>query len=240
MKKRFVMLMVILISVFSFNSFVFASCTVEEAKVIQDKLDKIKITYEHITGLVNPNNEVLNGVFKLKINGLTDGLVFYNPERDILFVGEGEGNYALSGFVNGNYEFRLYPYDVECTKPYRVVKLYFPKYNNYSDSYLCNDIDSTKFLPCNKWYEYDLDDETFMARLKEYKEKENKGNQNIINLASKNVSSIFAGINKFWYLYVLCFIFIVISIIVIVKCLKNKEKKKKKNNLKDKINLDQK
>lgn len=224
MKRKFIILVITLISIFCYNASVFASCTKEEAKEIQKKLDNIKISYEHIVGLTNSNNEIINGVFRVNISGLTEGLVFYNPERDIIFQGEGTGNYTLSGFINGNYEFRLYPYDTECDEPFRSVNIYFPKYNSYSDNYLCNDIDSTKFLPCNKWYEYDLDDKTFLSRLKEYKDNENKKNHSIISITAEGISNIFDSFIKYWYFYIVGLTIIVIVVYLIIKYYKNNNK----------------
>lgn len=224
MRGKILVLIIMLVTIFGTKLTVYAACTEEESKQIQSRLDQINITYEHIVGMLDSNNELVNGIFKVNITGLTEGLVLYNPEKDILIVGNADGKFTKSGFIHGTYEFKLYPYDLECTTAYRTVKIDFPRYNSYSDSYLCNGIDSTKFLPCSKWYEYELDEKTFMARLKEYKDSETKKDQNTIVNVTKNISDSFL---KFWYLYILGLVVVVAILILIIKLNIIKKKNKK-------------
>lgn len=224
--------MIMIVTIFGFKSTVFAVCNEEESKQIQSRLDQIKITYEHIEGMLDSNNELVNGIFKVNITGLTEGLVLYNPEKDISIVGNTEGKFTKSGFIHGTYEFKLFPYDLECTTAYRAVKIDFPRYNSYSDSYLCNGIDSTKFLPCSKWYEYELDEKTFMARLKEYKDSEEKKKQNVIDITTENISNAFKDFGnnfvKFWYLYIIGLVATTLAIVFIIRYLNKNRKKNKK------------
>ncbi len=224
--------MIMIVTIFGFKSTVFAVCNEEESKQIQSRLDQIKITYEHIEGMLDSNNELVNGIFKVNITGLTEGLVLYNPEKDISIVGNAEGKFTKSGFIHGTYEFKLFPYDLECTTAYRAVKIDFPRYNSYSDSYLCNGIDSTKFLPCSKWYEYELDEKTFMARLKEYKDSEEKKKQNVIDITTENISNAFKDFGnnfvKFWYLYIIGLVATTLAIVFIIRYLNKNRKKNKK------------
>lgn len=224
--------MIMIVTIFGFKSTVFAVCNEEESKQIQSRLDQIKITYEHIEGMLDFNNELVNGIFKVNITGLTEGLVLYNPEKDISIVGNAEGKFTKSGFIHGTYEFKLFPYDLECTTAYRAVKIDFPRYNSYSDSYLCNGIDSTKFLPCSKWYEYELDEKTFMARLKEYKDSEEKKKQNVIDITTENISNAFKDFGnnfvKFWYLYIIGLVATTLAIVYIIRYLNKNRKKNKK------------
>ena len=224
MRGKILVLIIMLVTIFGTKLTVYAACTEEESKQIQSRLDQINITYEHIEGMLDSNNELVNGIFKVNISGLTEGLVLYNPEKDILIVGNADGKFTKSGFIHGTYEFKLYPYDLECTTAYRTVKIDFPRYNSYSDSYLCNGIDSTKFLPCSKWYEYELDEKTFMARLKENKDSETKKDQNTIVNVTKNISDSFL---KFWYLYILGLVVVVAILILIIKLNIIKKKNKK-------------
>ncbi len=224
--------MIMIVTIFGFKSTVFAVCNEEESKQIQSRLDQIKITYEHIEGMLDSNNELVNGIFKVNITGLTEGLVLYNPEKDISIVGNAEGKFTKSGFIHGTYEFKLFPYDLECTTAYRAVKIDFPRYNSYSDSYLCNGIDSTKFLPCSKWYEYELDEKTFMSRLKEYKDSEEKKKQNVIDITTENISNAFKDFGnnfvKFWYLYIIGLVATTLAIVFIIRYLNKNRKKNKK------------
>ena len=232
MRKKILVLMIMIVTIFGFKSTVFAVCNEEESKQIQSRLDQIKITYEHIEGMLDSNNELVNGIFKVNITGLTEGLVLYNPEKDISIVGNAEGKFTKYGFIHGTYEFKLFPYDLECTTAYRAVKIDFPRYNSYSDSYLCNGIDSTKFLPCSKWYEYELDEKTFMARLKEYKDSEEKKKQNVIDITTENISNAFKDFGnnfvKFWYLYIIGLVVTVLAIVFIIRYLNKNRKKNKK------------
>ena len=104
MRKKILVLMIMIVTIFGFKSTVFAVCNEEESKQIQSRLDQIKITYEHIEGMLDSNNELVNGIFKVNITGLTEGLVLYNPEKDISIVGNAEGKFTKSGFIHGTYD----------------------------------------------------------------------------------------------------------------------------------------
>lgn len=224
MRKKMLVLIIMLVTIFGTKLTVYAACNEEESKQIQSRLDQIKITYEHIEGMLDSNNELVNGIFKVNITGLTEGLVLYNPEKDILIVGNADGKFTKSGFIHGTYEFKLYPYDLECTTAYRTVKIDFPRYNSYSDSYLCNGIDSTKFLACSKWYEYELDEKTFMARLKEYKDSEAKKNHKTTEIISNTFKDFGKNFVNFWYLYVIGLVVVVLTVVFIIRYL-NKRKR---------------
>lgn len=224
MRKKMLVLIIMLVTIFGTKLTVYAACNEEESKQIQSRLDQIKITYEHIEGMLDSNNELVNGIFKVNITGLTEGLVLYNPEKYILIVGNADGKFTKSGFIHGTYEFKLYPYDLECTTAYRTVKIDFPRYNSYSDSYLCNGIDSTKFLSCSKWYEYELDEKTFMARLKEYKDSEAKKNHKTTEIISNTFKDFGKNFVNFWYLYVIGLVVVVLTVVFIIRYL-NKRKR---------------
>lgn len=228
MRKKMLVLMIMFVTIFGTKLTVYAACNEEESKQIQSRLDQIKITYEHIEGMLDSNNELVNGIFKVNITGLTEGLVLYNPEKDILIVGNADGKFTKSGFIHGTYEFKLYPYDLECTTAYRTVKIDFPRYNSYSDSYLCNGIDSTKFLPCSKWYEYELDEKTFMARLKEYKDSEAKKNHKTTEIISNTFKDFGKNFVSFWYLYVIGLVVVVLTVVFIIRYLNKRKRENKK------------
>lgn len=228
MRKKMLVLMIMFVAIFGTKLTVYAACNEEESKQIQSRLDQIKITYEHIEGMLDSNNELVNGIFKVNITGLTEGLVLYNPEKDILIVGNADGKFIKSGFIHGTYEFKLYPYDLECTTAYRTVKIDFPRYNSYSDSYLCNGIDSTKFLPCSKWYEYELDEKTFMARLKEYKDSEAKKNHKTTEIISNTFKDFGKNFVNFWYLYVIGLVVVVLTVVFIIRYLNKRKRENKK------------
>lgn len=228
MRKKMLVLMIMFVTIFGTKLTVYAACNEEESKQIQSRLDQIKITYEHIEGMLDSNNELVNGIFKVNITGLTEGLVLYNPEKDILIVGNADGKFTKSGFIHGTYEFKLYPYDLECTTAYRTVKIDFPRYNSYSDSYLCNGIDSTKFLPCSKWYEYELDEKTFMARLKEYKDSESKKNHKTTEIISNTFKDFGKNFVNYWYLYVIGLVVVVLTVVFIIRYLNKRKRENKK------------
>lgn len=228
MRKKMLVLMIMFVTIFGTKLTVYAACNEEESKQIQSRLDQIKITYEHIEGMLDSNNELVNGIFKVNITGLTEGLVLYNPEKDILIVGNADGKFTKSGFIHGTYEFKLYPYDLECTTAYRTVKIDFPRYNSYSDSYLCKGIDSTKFLPCSKWYEYELDEKTFMARLKEYKDSEAKKNHKTTEIISNTFKDFGKNFVNFWYLYVIGLVVVVLTVVFIIRYLNKRKRENKK------------
>ena len=103
MRGKILVLIIMLVTIFGTKLTVYAACTEEESKQIQSRLDQINITYEHIEGMLDSNNELVNGIFKVNISGLTEGLVLYNPEKDILIVGNADGKFTKSGFIHGTY-----------------------------------------------------------------------------------------------------------------------------------------
>lgn len=208
-----------------------AECTEEEQKQYQEKLEKVRITYIHEDEILDANNEKVNGFFSIKIEGLEEGLALYNPERNLSILGKNE-EISKFGFVHGTYEFRLFVANDVCNSANKTLTVKIPKYNSWSDSYLCNDIDSTKFAPCARWYEYDLDEKTFLARLEEYKKSEEEKNKNVIDKVEETVSDMYNDvinhilINWIWYLVGFVIIILIITL-AIIKIKKNKKKDSK-------------
>lgn len=63
MRKKMLVLIIMLVTIFGTKLTVYAACNEEESKQIQSRLDQIKITYEHIEGMLDSNNELVNGIF---------------------------------------------------------------------------------------------------------------------------------------------------------------------------------
>lgn len=222
----------ILLIVFLFNNLnVKASCTEEQKKAFQSKLDQVSITYKYENELLDQNNNVITGFFSINITGLTEDLALYNPERNLSLVGTKDGNFSKFGFVNGTYEFRLFVNNNVCNDASRNITIKLPKYNEFSDNYLCNGIDATKFLPCSKWYEYDLDEKTFLARLEEYKQQTKKNN-NVIEQVTEEVTDFFKvvsnHISDYLIWYIIGLLIIILSIVYLIYYIK----KRKKGNVK--------
>ena len=58
MRKKMLVLMIMFVAIFGTKLTVYAACNEEESKQIQSRLDQIKITYEHIEGMLDSNNEL--------------------------------------------------------------------------------------------------------------------------------------------------------------------------------------
>lgn len=232
MKKTIALFLILILSFFVGPKNLLAECSIEDEKKYQNLIDRVKITYKYENELLDQNNEVINGFFSVYIEGLVEGLSLYIPEKDMLIVGKNEETIKKFGFVYGTYEFRLFVTDSDC-EAYKNISLDFPKYNPYSSSYLCNGIDSTEFLPCSKWYEYDLDEETFLMRLKEYQDKKTRENENVFEKAKEAVD-IFAEkaiehIKNYlaWYIVLSLIIISVIIYLIHLNHTKNERKKNK-------------
>lgn len=235
MKKTITLFLILISSFFAGTKNLLAECSIEDEKKYQNLIDQVKITYKHENEILDKNNEVINGFFSVYIDGLVEGLSLYIPEKDMLIVGKNEETIKKFGFVHGTYEFRLYVTDSEC-EAYKNISLDFPKYNPYSSSYLCNGIDSTEFLPCSKWYEYDLDEETFLIRLKEYQDKKAKENENVLEKTKEVVAGVFEKIidhiKKYLVWYVVLSLIIIGGFIYLIHLIKIKRKERKKNKAK--------
>ena len=71
-----------------------------------------------------------------------------------------------------------------------------------------------------------------MARLKEYKDSEEKKKQNVIDITTENISNAFKDFGnnfvKFWYLYIIGLVVTVLAIVFIIRYLNKNRKKNKK------------
>ena len=71
-----------------------------------------------------------------------------------------------------------------------------------------------------------------MARLKEYKDSEEKKKQNVIDITTENISNAFKDFGnnfvKFWYLYIIGLVATTLAIVFIIRYLNKNRKKNKK------------
>ena len=212
---------VFLLILFNFNVFyVNASCTNEEINDLKNITDNIKITYRYL-GKIEEEEGVFDNQYEVVIKNVDDDLYIslYN-DSEVLTPTNGE---IVSTFNNGTWNFDFF--SKKCDIKIDTIEIFIPRFNEYSLDPLCEGIDGDDFPLCGKYYEYKVDYDNFVARVKHYRD-----NYNIVSAEFDDDydADIFAKILNFIsknFVYVIVS-FIVLLFIIFVMAVMRKRKKR--------------
>lgn len=165
MKKIMFLLIMFLLSI----NVVYADCSTEDIKKYKAQVNNVDITYmvrEPELGEFG----IINGIIDLIIQNLPDGFYVYSSYFDSnYYVSDWEnGIIYMYDHMYGNYSFNIY-HESCPSKKIRTIQFKVPRYNPYSEDELCNDIPEGNLDVCEPWYDYDLDYDTFVKKVEDYK-----------------------------------------------------------------------
>lgn len=144
--------------------YVNASCTEEELSNLKSETEKIKITYKHL-GKIEKEDEIFYNVFEVKVKNIDNDMYvsLLGGTKTLTPV----NNEILENFNNGTWLFDIY--SNKCNSKLDTIKVFIPRFNEYSLDPLCNGIDSDDFPLCGKYYEYDVSYRNFKERVTQYR-----------------------------------------------------------------------
>jgi len=152
-------------------NYVYADCSSEDIKKYKTQVENVEITYmvrEPELGEFG----MINGIIDLIIQNLPEGFYIYSSYYDSnYYVSDWEdGIIYMYDHLYGNYSFDIYS-EFCPSKKVKSIQFKVPRYNPYSEDELCNDITEGALDVCEPWYDYDLDYDTFVQKVEEYKNK---------------------------------------------------------------------
>ncbi len=158
-----------------FSNTVNASCTEEEVNRFKELESQFKVTHyiennKYVLKIYNPDPDVFKYEIKTT-NKLNCEIIDINNSKCI-------------GEVNGEYNVSVKSYDSNCTTAFNQEPIIITKYNNFSESELCDGIEN--FTLCNPDYDKELTEEEFISRVKTYKKGLNKKNETKDDNSSDN------------------------------------------------------
>jgi len=213
---------------FFFNIFyVNAECTNSEISDLKKSINDIKITYKHL-GIIEKNDAIYDNEFEVVVKNVVDDL-YISMFNDTIVLEPSNGR-IVSKFNNGKWEFDFY--SKKCGKLIDTVDVFIPRFNTYSMDSLCEGIDGDDFPLCGKYYEYEVNYESFKERVNHYRITHNINNQNTDNENDNfddnrivsTLNKIFAFVIKYDLYFILSIIFILI-IVFIILVLKKRRKR---------------
>jgi len=211
-----------LIILFSCMFCVHAACTDTELEVLKKQAEDIKITYKHL-GAIEDNSMVVYDRFDVTFKNIpadTSLILSYAPSD---FVIPEDGVVKLEMMVTGTYDVKVF--SDKCEDSIYEIEFTLPTFNEYSLDPLCEGIDGKDFPLCGKYYEYKVDYDNFVARVKHY-----RSNYHITNggTNSNSKSNILNVIGKFLSKYlnyvVVSFVVLLLVIVLIVMIRKRKKR----------------
>lgn len=209
--KRYMYLIIFTVLFLTCNYKVKAECSDAELNRLRAQAAQVKITYEYRSDLSQDGD-----VFDLIVTGLTDEIYIHENKSGSLVIGmsyvsDGIGRVKAYFATSGTYAFLVYSYNPSCMDKLRTVTVTVPKYNKYADREECNGIDTTKFILCDKWYQGNITEDYFQARLAKYK----KGNPTIedpVDVEDKIDEKTFLDTIKDYYVYIIAGTILVIGL----------------------------
>lgn len=204
--------------------YVNASCTDEEINELKELAKDIKVTYKH-KGKVVTEDGVYYNLFDVKVKNIdNDMYVSLINGSTILKPVDGE---IVETFNNGTWYFDIY--SNKCDDKIDTIKVFIPRFNRYSLDPLCEGIDGEDFALCGKYYEYDVDYDNFVARVKHYRATYKvDDNKNDVKEEKNDFEVIFNNILDFiirYRLYIVIVLSILLAILFTIIIIKRRQKR---------------
>lgn len=225
MSKLKYIIFTILLFIFSF-SYTYADCTKEELSSLSKEADKIMVTYKHLGEVIKEDGSKTYDEFTVSANNLNDDFfVILSPMTDEDFYEE-DGKLKLK-LTTGTWYY--YIYSKKCEDLVKEIKIVLPRFNEYSLDPLCKDVDGEDFPLCGKYYEYEVNRETFERKVKAYRIEKHIGDKKEEPKKENETKIIIEKVLNFIknnYIYILIAISLII-ILIIALAIMNKRKKRK-------------
>lgn len=209
----------LILSIFIFFAFIphlFADCSRTEENRLKMLASQVKITYEYNDSYYDDYGDIVKEMFIISITGLTDEIYALIDETSSYFMYDPNNQtVSMDGFTSGTKTIKIYSKNPECSTELRKIYLTLPKYNYYADDPLCEEIDTTKFALCDKWYQFDINYDTFLKRLEAYKNSLNNNDEPIIDPSKDNTENPIITFLKKYIVYIASALVIGITIIVV-------------------------
>jgi len=187
-----------------------ADCDVTEQNRLASLAANVKISYEYEEEYIDEVGVLSAGVFRINISGLTEELYVVEESLNFRFSYENnvDGIVTIDGFPGGDKQLSIYGKSSTCNNLIKRVTLAIPRFNYYALDERCANVDSSEFALCDRWYQYNITEETFNARYNEYMKSLNKKEEpkeeepqkeetwmdKTINFIKDNIVFVIAGI----------------------------------------------
>lgn len=212
-------LVILFISIFHVNAY----CTNEEITSLKELADDIKVTYKHLGKVEDEEGTYHYNNFEVNVKNISDDLYILTLGNTIKLIPESE--IIKTTLSSGNWNFNVY--SNKCEEKIKEIKVFIPKFNEYSLDPLCEGIDGDDFALCGKYYEYDVSYENFKSRVEQYRANHNINYEN--NKEERNqITLIIQKILNFietYQLYITLSLIIILLIIIVIIIIKRKNKR---------------
>ena len=148
----------------------YAECTKEDIEHFKEIEDEYTITYE-LDKETNLYTIILNNPDSANYEYAFENSDIVNNCSSI-----GNGKTNCNNITSGEYKITIVGIKENCYDTLKKITLNLVTYNNYSEDPLCNGLE--EFYLCQPTYDKSIDYDTFVARVKLYKEKQEEKKQN--------------------------------------------------------------
>lgn len=182
MKKNKYLLFAIMI-LFLNISYVHAECSDEELSQITKEIDKIEITYKHLGEVTKEDGSKVYNEFLVTAKNIPENVyVHLSPMTEENFDETTED--LKIKLTTGTWYYNMY--SSKCENIVKSIEIKLPTFNIYSLDPLCEGIDGEDFKYCGKYYEYQIDRETFERKVKAYRIEHKIGQEDTTKVEKEN------------------------------------------------------
>lgn len=223
MKKNKYLLFAIMI-LFLNISYVNAECSDEELNQITKEIDKIEITYKHLGEVTKEDGSKVYNQFLVTAKNIPENVyVHLSPMTEENFD-ETTENLKIK-LTTGTWYYNMY--SSKCENIVKSIEVKLPTFNIYSLDPLCEGVDGEDFKYCGKYYEYQIDRETFERKVKAYRIEHKIGQEDTTKVEKENnFFKKILDILKDNYLYILGVLGVLLIITIIIIIISKKKKRK--------------
>jgi len=186
-------------------------CDKDNIAKMKEEAEGIKVIYRLDNEYYNDVGELQKGIYKLEVTGLTENLYAKIEDKDTYFTYGAiqDGKATKTGFEAGKVNFKIYYR--KCNTLLKEVTFELPVYNIYSERQECLDLGENDLDVCSSNYQYEIDEDTFLKKINEYKKNIEEINANPEEKPTfdKTIDAIVNFLKKY-YIYIIITILLVI------------------------------
>ncbi len=199
----------------------YADCSEEDIKEFREIQDEYKVAYEfdkETKTYILTFNSTSSENFEYTITENVEAFADCEATEDKKMI--------CKNIPSGKYVIEVTGSDENCQDTLKKIEMELPRYNEYSEDPLCNDIE--EFVLCQPTYDKEIDYDTFVSRVNTYKKNHKETSEEPQKTQEETIESkIFKYIKDNIVQIIIITVFVIMIIITIVLTVKSEKQSRR-------------
>lgn len=208
--KKYLLLIISLVSYFAFSSNVNAAlCDKEHINQLKELANQVEIDYEYIVDNdEDGDGEFTTNMYYVGVNLLSSELYITDGKKKY-YYNDSEAGIIKLYYNSGTIEFDIYSNTCQ-DLILRTITINLPKFNIFSYRNECEQLKEYDLNVCDPWYQGSIDVESFNNVVSKYL------NKSVVTKDSNFIDDLIAFFSNYW-MHIFGIIILIVVIIIVYK-----------------------